>query len=306
MKSSQYQYQEQFVNHLKNERRLSPHTVANYSRDLQQFAQYCDEKNIDQWRDCNVFFMRAFIATKYRRGLGGRSIQRHIASVRSFFAYLLREGVVKTNPLVGLSAPKAERKLPSPLDVDQISRLLDAGDADKPLLIRDLAMMELMYSSGLRLAELISLNIDDVDFNEGTVPVTGKGSKTRILPVGKYALESLKRWISVRNSLCQSPQQRALFVSQRGQRISERNVQERFRLWGVRQAIDSHIHPHRLRHSFASHLLESSGDLRAVQELLGHSDISTTQIYTHLDFQHLAEVYDRAHPRARKRRNNGK
>jgi integrase/recombinase XerC len=205
-----------------------------------------------------------------------------------------------------LTAPKAERKLPSPLDVDQVSRLLSDKGVDKPVLIRDLAMMELMYSSGLRLAELISLNIDDVDFQEGTLPVTGKGSKTRVLPVGRYALDSLKRWLSVRDSMCPSPQQRALFVSQRGQRISERNVQERFRQWGIRQAIDSHIHPHRLRHSFASHLLESSGDLRAVQELLGHSDISTTQIYTHLDFQHLAEVYDRAHPRAKKRRQNAK
>jgi integrase/recombinase XerC len=306
VKQSQYLQLEQFVNHLKNERRLSPHTVSNYSRDLQQFAQYCEEKNIAHWRECNVFFMRAFVASKYRKGLSGRSIQRHIATVRSFFAYLLREGIVKTNPMVGLTAPKAERKLPSPLDVDQVSRLLNDKDVDKPVLIRDLAMMELMYSSGLRLAELISLNIDDIDFQEGTVPVTGKGSKTRVLPVGRYALESLKRWLSVRDSMCPSPQQRALFVSQRGQRISERNVQERFRQWGIRQAIDSHIHPHRLRHSFASHLLESSGDLRAVQELLGHSDISTTQIYTHLDFQHLAEVYDRAHPRAKKRRQNAK
>jgi len=306
VKQSQSQQLEQFVNHLKNERRLSPHTISNYSRDLKKFAQYCEEKNITHWRECNVFFMRAFIASKYRKGLTGRSIQRHIATVRSFFAYLLREGVVKTNPMVGLTAPKAERKLPSPLDVDQVSRLLSDKGVDKPVLIRDLAMMELMYSSGLRLAELISLNIDDVDFQEGTLPVTGKGSKTRVLPVGRHALDSLKRWLSVRDSMCPSPQQRALFVSQRGQRISERNVQERFRQWGIRQAIDSHIHPHRLRHSFASHLLESSGDLRAVQELLGHSDISTTQIYTHLDFQHLADVYDRAHPRAKKRRQNAK
>lgn len=306
MKQNQTQLLDQFVSHLKNERRLSLHTVSNYSRDLQQFAQYCEEKDLAQWKDCNVFFMRAFIASKHRKGLSGRSIQRHIATIRSFFAYLLREGIVKTNPMVGLSAPKADRKLPSPLDVDQVSRLLDNKEANEPVLIRDLAMMELMYSSGLRLAELVSLNVDDIDFNEGTLPVTGKGSKTRVLPVGKYALESIKRWLSVREALCESSEQRALFVSKRGRRISERNVQERFRLWGIRQAIDSHVHPHRLRHSFASHLLESSGDLRAVQELLGHSDISTTQIYTHLDFQHLAEVYDRAHPRAKKRRTNAK
>ncbi|MCI0507662.1 MAG: tyrosine recombinase XerC [Gammaproteobacteria bacterium] len=305
MKPSQQQYLDLFVNHLKNERRLSPHTVSNYSRDLQQFGLYGEEQNIADWRECNVHFMRAYIAALFRKGLGGRSIQRHIAAVRSFFSYLVREDIVKANPVAGLSAPKAERKLPSPLDVDQISRLLDDNDIGKPVLIRDLAMMELMYSSGLRLAELISLNVDDIDFNEGTVPVTGKGSKTRVLPVGKYALERLEHWFSVRNSMC-PPAQRALFVSQRGQRISARNVQERFRQWGVRQAIDGHIHPHRLRHSFASHLLESSGDLRAVQELLGHADISTTQIYTHLDFQHLAQVYDRAHPRARKRRDNAK
>jgi len=306
VKQNQTQLLDQFVNHLKNERRLSLHTVSNYSRDLQQFAQYCEEKDVAQWKDCNVFFMRAFIASKHRKGLSGRSIQRHIATIRSFFAYLLRESVVKTNPMIGLSAPKADRKLPSPLDVDQVSRLLDNKETNEPVLIRDMAMMELMYSSGLRLAELVSLNVDDIDFNEGTLPVTGKGSKTRVLPVGRYAIQSIKRWLAVREELCDTSQQRALFVSKRGRRISERNVQERFRLWGIRQAIDSHVHPHRLRHSFASHLLESSGDLRAVQELLGHSDISTTQIYTHLDFQHLAEVYDRAHPRAKKRRTSAK
>jgi len=306
VKQNQTQLLDQFVNHLKNERRLSLHTVSNYSRDLQQFAQYCEEKDVAQWKDCNVFFMRAFIASKHRKGLSGRSIQRHIATIRSFFAYLLRESVVKTNPMIGLSAPKADRKLPSPLDVDQVSRLLDNKETNEPVLIRDMAMMELMYSSGLRLAELVSLNVDDIDFNEGTLPVTGKGSKTRVLPVGRYAIQSIKRWLAVREELCDTSQQSALFVSKRGRRISERNVQERFRLWGVRQAIDSHVHPHRLRHSFASHLLESSGDLRAVQELLGHSDISTTQIYTHLDFQHLAEVYDRAHPRAKKRRTSAK
>ena len=302
MKKSQQQWLEHFVNHLQNERRLSPHTVSNYSKDLQKFSQHCEENDITHWRDCTVFFMRSFIAAKFRNGMSGRSIQRHIATVRSFFSYLVRENVVKSNPMVGLSAPKAERKLPSPLDVDQITQLLN-GDTDKPVLIRDLAMIELIYSSGLRLAELVSLNIDDIDFKEGVVPVTGKGSKTRVLPVGKFAVERVKQWLGVRDAMCKSSQ-RALFVSQLGKRISERNVQERFRLWGVRHGMDSRIHPHRLRHSFASHLLESSGDLRAVQELLGHADISTTQIYTHLDFQHLADVYDRAHPRAKKRRVN--
>jgi integrase/recombinase XerC len=193
--------------------------------------------------------------------------------------------------------------------VDQLATLLDtksldANNKNNPLMIRDLAMLELMYSSGLRLAELVSVNVDDIDFREGTIPVTGKGSKGRVVPVGRKALERLQQWLSVRNTFCEDNQQ-ALFISRRGQRIAARTVQRRFEQWGVRHDLDSHIHPHRLRHSFASHLLESSGDLRAVQELLGHSDISTTQVYTHLDFQHLAKVYDSAHPRARKRNKSG-
>lgn len=302
--AKQQQWVQQFFDHLRNERRLSPHTLSNYSRDLQRFMRHCEQKDVSRWRDCSAIFMRAFVATLYRTGLSGRSIQRHIASLRSFFSYLARENVVKTNPLTGISAPKAVRKLPSPLDVDQMSKLLQQGQDNSPVAIRDLAMLELMYSSGLRLAELVSLNVEDIDFGEGLVPVTGKGSKTRVLPVGKHALQSLKQWLSVRQSMC-SPSQPALFVSKRGRRIAQRTVQQRFRQCGIRQSIDSHVHPHRLRHSFASHLLESSGDLRAVQELLGHADISTTQVYTHLDFQHLAKVYDSAHPRAKKRQKAG-
>jgi len=299
--AQQKQWLLSFAKHLKDEKRLSPHTVSNYSRDLDQFVKYCDQQGVNQWRDCNVFFLRSFIATKYRNGLGGRSIQRHLASIRSFFNYLVRESAVKNNPLIGLTAPKSDRKLPSPLDVDQISQLLNHDIADDPMLIRDLAMMELMYSSGLRLAELVSLNLNDIDYKDAVVPVTGKGRKTRIVPVGSVAINRLKQWCAIRGNYCNADEP-ALFVSQRGSRISTRSVQQRFRNWGIQKALDSHLHPHRLRHSFASHLLESSGDLRAVQELLGHADISTTQIYTHLDYQHLAEVYDRAHPRARKRR----
>jgi integrase/recombinase XerC len=301
MKTSQTQWIASFIDHLNNEKRLSHHTITNYSQDLDQFLQYIEEKDIDSWDNCSVFLMRSFVASKFRQGLGGRSIQRHIATIRSFFSYLVREGVLKTNPMVGLSAPKAARKLPNPLDVDQISQLLtDDSKQSTPIIIRDLAMMELMYSSGLRLAELVSLNVNDLDFKECIVPVTGKGSKTRIVPIGSFAVERLKQWLDVRNQFCKESE-KALFVSKRGKRISERSVQERFKIWGIQKSLDSRLHPHRLRHSFASHLLESSGDLRAVQELLGHSDISTTQIYTHLDFQHLAEVYDRAHPRAKKR-----
>jgi len=306
MKTSQTQWISSFIDHLKNEKRLSHNTIVNYSRDLDYFLQYVEDKEIENWQQCSIFFMRSFIASRFRQGLGGRSIQRHIATIRSFFSYLVREGVLKTNPMVGLSAPKAARKLPNPLDVDQVAHLLSEEKSDpSPIAIRDLAMMELMYSSGLRLSELVSLNVSDLDLKECIVPVTGKGSKTRIVPIGSIAIERLRQWISVRSQLCKDTE-KALFVSKRGKRISQRSVQERFRNWGIHKSLDSRLHPHRLRHSFASHLLESSGDLRAVQELLGHSDISTTQIYTHLDFQHLAEVYDRAHPRARKRKNNEK
>lgn len=299
MNDKQRQWLQHYLDHLKNERRLSSHTISNYSRDLQQLVRYCDNKEITRWRDCSVVFMRGFVATLYRNGLSARSIQRAIAAVRSFFAYLVRETLVKSNPMTGVSAPKVSRKLPAPLDVDQVARLLDERGDENPIMIRDRAMLELTYSSGLRLAELVSLNVDDIDFKEGIVPVVGKGSKARVLPVGKRALDCLRQWLAVRAALCDSSQS-ALFVSQRGRRIAQRTVQQRFEQWGVQQAVDGRIHPHRLRHSFASHLLESSGDLRAVQELLGHADISTTQIYTHLDFQHLAKVYDRAHPRAKK------
>lgn len=304
MNVTQKQWLQNYFKHLEHEKRLSPHTVSNYHRDLDFFLNYCESQNIKYWRDCNVFFLRSFIASKFRKGLSGRSIQRHLASIRSFFNYLVRESVVKINPMIGLSAPKAERKLPTPLDVDQITQLLSHDKIDDPMVIRDLAMMELMYSSGLRLAELVSLDVTDIDLKDASLPVTGKGSKTRIVPVGKMALQRIKQWCEIRETICQEKEP-ALFISRRGTRISARSVQQRFKNWGMKKALDSHLHPHRLRHSFASHLLESSGDLRAVQELLGHADISTTQIYTHLDYQHLAEVYDRAHPRAKKRRRTG-
>jgi len=241
--------------------------------------------------------MRAYVAARHRKGLGGRSLQRELSAVRSFFNYLRREAEVKTNPVVGVRAPKTARKLPTPLDVDEMGQLLNVNH-DSPLAIRDWAMMELMYSAGLRLAELVSLNVDSIDLADNSVPVSGKGSKTRIVPIGRFAKESLKQWLKERNHMT-NPGETALFISSRGTRISARAVQQRMKQWGISQGIDSPVHPHRLRHSFASHLLESSGDLRAVQELLGHADISTTQIYTHIDFQHLAKVYDAAHPRAK-------
>ena len=298
--TSQYSLQHwltAFYQYLHSEKRYSPHTFYNYQRDLDHFSEYCQQHAIIQWSQVDTHLMRAYVATRHRLGLGGRSLQRELSAIRSFFNFLRREYQIKTNPVIGVSAPKSPRKLPTPLDADEMGQLLNIN-ADKPVAIRDWAMMELMYSSGLRLAELVSLNIDSIDLADNSVPVTGKGAKTRIVPVGRFAKESLKQWLKERPTLAK-PDEVALFVSQRGTRISPRSVQQRMKFWGIAQGVNTPVHPHRLRHSFASHLLESSGDLRAVQELLGHADISTTQIYTHIDFQHLAKVYDAAHPRAR-------
>jgi integrase/recombinase XerC len=245
---------------------------------------------------CAVFWLR---------GTGGRSLARALSALRSFLKFLIREGRLQKNVAQGVQAPKAPRKLPEPLDVDEMTRLLSptassTKPTDDPLMIRDTAMLELMYSAGLRLAEMVSLNVGEIDLADGSVSVTGKGGKTRVVPVGRYAREALVNWQRLRAGLANDGEP-ALFVSQRGGRLTPRAVQQRFRQRGIQQGIESRVHPHKLRHAFASHLLESSGDLRAVQELLGHADIATTQIYTHLDFQRLAEVYDKAHPRARKK-----
>ena len=240
---------------------------------------------------------------KRHGGLGGRSIQRALSAARTFFRYLLRENQVTASPFQGLRAPRQPRHLPSTLDVDQACLLVAAAGED-PLARRDRAMLELLYSSGLRLAELVDTDVEDVDLHDGVIRVIGKGSKARLVPVGRYAIEALKRWLVLRRNW--RPQDDALFVTKRGTRLGPRAVQQRVALWARRQDVGVPVHPHMLRHSFASHLLESSGDLRTVQELLGHADISTTQVYTHLDFQHLARVYDRAHPRARRRPANNR
>jgi integrase/recombinase XerC len=289
-----------FFQYLISEKRYSPHTIKNYQRDLRHFLDHCQTHDLGRWADVDNHFMRTYVATRHRKGLGGRSLQRELSAIRSFFHFLSREGEVKSNPVTGISAPKTARKLPTPLDVDEMSQLLNLSH-DTPMAMRDWAMMELMYSAGLRLAELVSLNIDSIDLADDSVPVTGKGAKTRIVPIGRFAKQSLQQWLTERSKLANSDET-ALFVSNRGTRISVRTVQQRMKHWGIVQGVDTPVHPHRLRHSFASHLLESSGDLRAVQELLGHADISTTQIYTHIDFQHLAKVYDAAHPRAKSKR----
>jgi integrase/recombinase XerC len=299
MHESAVRWQEKFLEHLIHERRLSPLTHLSYKRDLEKVLSFCEKHEIPEWHKMTAHDVRAFVAWRHRCGMSGRSLQRELSALRSFFKYLLREGAASNNPAVGISAPKAERKLPETLDVDQISRLLQLKTSDE-LSLRDYAMLELLYSSGLRLAELVSINMGDIDMADGVVRITGKGSKTRVVPVGRCARDAIRHWMQVRANLA-AIEEPALFVGKRGTRISTRTVQKRLREWGVRQGVDIGVHPHMLRHSFASHLLESSGDLRAVQELLGHSDISTTQIYTHLDFQHLAHIYDKAHPRAKKR-----
>ncbi len=290
---------EKFLGHLAHERRLSPHTAAGYQHDLESFRQYCEQQHITDWNAVDLHHVRAFISARHRAGLSPRSLQRLLAAIRSFYNYLLREGGSRNNPANGISAPKAARTLPATLDTDQMARLLEVS-GDAPQVVRDRAVMELLYSSGLRLAELLSLELHDVDLNDATVRVTGKGSKTRIVPVGRKALAAINDWLKVRAQLAK-PEDTVLFTGPHGGRLSPRTLQTRLKRWGIAQGIQQGVHPHLFRHSFASHLLESSGDLRAVQELLGHANISTTQIYTHLDFQHLARIYDQAHPRAKKK-----
>ncbi len=290
---------ESFLSYLHTERRCSPHTRQNYRRDLIRIREFRDARAIPDWRSLDVHAVRAYAASRHRQGVGARTIARELSALRSFYRYLLREGEAGFNPAADVSAPRAARKLPRPLDVDQVAQLLEIREQD-PLARRDLAMMELLYSSGLRLAELTGLDLAHLDLREGLVRVTGKGGKSRIVPVGRAAREALEEWLGLRAQWAAADEP-ALFIGRHGRRLGRRSVEKRLQRWGVRQGITGSLHPHRLRHSFASHLLESSGDLRAVQELLGHADIATTQIYTHLDFQHLASVYDAAHPRARRK-----
>ena len=270
-----------------------------YRRDLGALLDYCGKNALHTWAQIDSQHVRSFAAFCHRQGLAPRSIQRRLSAVRSFYKYLIREKLSSKNPAQDVSAPKAPRRLPKTLDADQMTRLVTVT-GDDPQITRDRAMMELLYSSGLRLAELVSLQIPDVDLADRTVRVTGKGNKTRIVPVGRHALAAIAAWLKQRPGLA-GINEGALFVGKRGGRISPRTVQARIRRWATIQGIDARVSPHMFRHSFATHLLESSGDLRAVQELLGHANISTTQIYTHLDFQHLARIYDETHPRARKR-----
>ena len=289
-----------FVHHLRYERRLSPETCKHYRRDLVDLEAWCDKTGLAGWHDLDSEHLRSYSAACFRRGLAPRTIQRRLSAARTFFRYLLREKHVRRNPAQSVTAPRGKKRLPENLDADRMARLLDIP-GDEPLVNRDRAILELLYSSGLRLAELAGLDIGDVHMHDATVHVTGKGSKDRIVPVGSRALDALALWHRSRGSLAAAGET-ALFVSTRGSRLSRRSIQARVDYWARRQGIDTRVYPHLFRHSFATHLLESSHDLRGVQELLGHANISTTQVYTHLDFQHLAQIYDKTHPRARARK----
>jgi integrase/recombinase XerC len=290
---------DRFLSHLAHERRMSGHTIAAYRRDLHGLAEFGTKRRLAGWNALDHSGVRTFAAALHGAGLSPRSIQRHLSAARTFYEFLMREGHCARNPALDVRAPKAKKRLPATLDADQMGRLL-AFRVDDSLSIRDKAIMELFYSSGLRLAELVSLSVTAVDLKDRTVRVLGKGSKTRIVPVGRQAVDALKTWLKERVALARSGVD-ALFVGRSGRPLSVRSVQLRVGAWGRRQGLGVHVHPHMFRHSFATHLLESSGDLRGVQELLGHADIATTQVYTHLDFQHLATVYEAAHPRARRR-----
>ncbi len=292
---------ERYLAALRHERRASPHTLDSYRRDLERFAAFLQQRGIDDWRRVDHAQVAAHAAQRFRQGCAASTIARELSSIRGLYRHLVRHRLATHNPAQDVRPPKAERKLPQTADSEQLDRLLRPADDDSPLRRRDLALFELMYSSGLRLAELAALDLRDIDFGEARLTVTGKGRKQRQLPIGRKALAALRRWLPARRELLKNPAEPALFVNRLGRRLSRRSIQQRLTRLAQQQGLELPLHPHMLRHSFATHLLESSADLRAVQELLGHADIATTQVYTHLDFQHLAQVYDAAHPRARKK-----
>ncbi|MGO9803803.1 MAG: tyrosine recombinase XerC [Steroidobacteraceae bacterium] len=314
MSPAALEWLQRFRRYLGIERRLSPHTDSSYTRDLKALVRFCDRFGLTDWGALDSQHIRSFAAHAHAGGLSPRSIQRRLSAVRSFYEFLLREAPLEAargargrrraarvtlNPALEVRAPKAPRRLPQTLDADQMARLLEIP-AGGGLIARDRALMELLYSSGLRLAELVGLDVTDIDLKDRTVRVLGKGRKARIVPVGRLAVAALRGWLKERATLTAAGET-ALFVGRGGARLGPRAIQARVDYWAKRQGLGVHVHPHLFRHSFASHLLESGGELRGVQELLGHADISTTQIYTHLDFQHLARIYDAAHPRARRK-----
>lgn len=285
-----------FLGHLEGERQASAHTCDAYRRDLAALAAWAASRGLTI-ESLDGEHLRGFIADEHRRGCAPKTLQRRLSACRSFYGWLLRHRRVAANPVAGVRAPKAPRKLPQVLDPDEARALVETP-VDAPLGLRDRALLELFYSSGLRLSELCGLRWGQVDLDDGLVTVHGKGSRERIVPVGSHARAALAEWRASSGAKADAP----VFPGRAGAPITPRAVQLRVRQLGLRQGLFKQVHPHMLRHSFASHILESSGDLRGVQELLGHADLSTTQIYTHLDYQHLAKVYDAAHPRARRRK----
>ena len=290
---------ERFYEFLRSEKGLSLHTQRNYKQQLETMAHHLTEMGLKDWSQVDAGWVRQLAGKGMREGMKASSLATRLSSLRSFFDFLILRGEMSANPAKGVSAPRKQRPLPKNLDVDEVNQLLEVNE-DAPLAVRDRAMMELMYGAGLRLAELVSVDVRDVHLRSGELRVIGKGDKERKVPFSGMATEWVGKWLKVRGNLA-DPGEPALFVSKLGTRISHRSVQKRMAEWGQKQSVASHISPHKLRHSFATHMLESSNNLRAVQELLGHENISTTQIYTHLDFQHLAQAYDQAHPRARKK-----
>jgi integrase/recombinase XerC len=286
-----------FLDHLRNERRYSPLTAENYSRDICRLFKLAGVTSLNELKNHQI---RRFVAQLHGSGLGGKSLARMLSAWRTFYSYLIRDHQFKDNPCIGLRAPKSARNLPHALSPDEAVRMMELPTAGDILAVRDKAMFELFYSSGLRLAELVNLDPGALDFADAAVRVIGKGAKTRIVPLGSYAISALQTWLALRGQLAKQDET-ALFVNRNGSRIGSRAVQLRMSEWGIKQGITSGVHPHLLRHSFASHVLQSSGDLRAVQEMLGHTSISTTQVYIHLDFQYLSKIYDAAHPRAKKK-----
>ena len=286
-----------FLRYLGVERQLSPITLLNYQRQLDAIIELVEGMGLQNWQQCDAAMVRSVATRSRRKGLGAASLALRLSALRSFFDWMVSQGELPANPAKGIAAPKAPRHLPKNIDVDDVNRLLDI-DLNDPLAVRDRAMLEVMYGAGLRLSELVNLDIKHLDVDTGEVWVMGKGSKERRLPIGRNAVVWIEHWLDLRGLF--GSDEDALFLSKLGKRISARNVQKRFAEWGIKQGLNSHVNPHKLRHSFATHMLESSGDLRGVQELLGHANLSTTQIYTHLDFQHLASVYDAAHPRAKR------
>jgi len=291
---------DRYLKHLASQRGLSAVTIKNYQRNLAEFIQQLTEKQITEWVFLESDHVRLLVKQLNQKGIKARSIATKLSALRSFLEYLVQDEVLTFNPAKGVAAPKLDKPLPKNISVDEVFQLLDMDDED-PLSIRDQAMMELMYSSGLRLSELVGINLIDLKLREKELLVLGKGSKQRLLPITEKAVLTIQAWLTIRPDFCEAGET-ALFTSKLKRRISERSVQARMEKWGLQQNLQAHLNPHKLRHSFATHMLESSGNLRAVQTLLGHADLSTTQVYTHLDFQHLAEVYDKAHPRSKRKK----